>query len=63
MISFPLTNVDKALLGHIILNDYNIPNLIMNNVEILLGGRYEPNTGLFLSFTLIPLPAKEKHVD
>ncbi len=60
MITFPLNDVDGALIGHVLLNDYNIPNLIVDGAELLLSGSYKPNTGLFLSFTVVPLPAKEK---
>ncbi len=59
MISFPLTDAHGALIGHIILNDYSVPNLIVNNVELLLSGSYKPSTGVFLSFMVVPLPAKE----
>ncbi len=63
MISYPLTNVDGAFIGYVVLKDDGVPKLIMNNEELMLGGTYNPNTGLFLSFMLVPLPDKEKHGD
>ncbi len=60
MISYPLTNVDGAFIGYVVLKDDGVPKLIMNNEELMLSGTYKPSAGLFLSFMVVPLPAKEK---
>jgi len=61
MISYPLTDVNGTVIGTVALKDDDVPNLIMNDVELSLGGSFDPNNKTFLSFILVLLPVKERH--
>ncbi len=61
MVSYPLTDVNGTRIGAITLKDDELPNLIMNDVDISLGGSFDPNSKTFLSFLLVPSPIKERY--
>jgi hypothetical protein len=60
MITYKLTDINENVIGTITLKDDLIPNLIMNNTELMLGGAYSPGENKFKFFTVIPVPVKEK---
>ncbi len=60
MITYKLTDTEGNVLGTISLEDNLIPTLIMNDVELMLGGSFVLSENKFLNFTVIPVPVKEE---
>lgn len=60
MINYKLTDITGKVIGTITLEDDTIPRLIMDDVEILLGGSFVLDKNIFLNFTVIIEPTKEK---
>ncbi len=61
MIRYPMTDINGTIIGTVVLENDDVPNLIMNDVKVLLGGSSNPIDKTFLSFILVPLPIKERH--
>ncbi len=59
MVNYALGDVNGKVLGVVTLFDDDIPKLIMNGVELILGGTFIHDENKFLNFTLIPVAAKE----
>jgi hypothetical protein len=63
MIDYKLIDITGNVIGTITLKEESIPNLIMDDVEFLLGGSFVPGENKFLNFIVVPVPVKEKVTD
>ncbi len=60
MIEYKLTDINGNVLGVITLVDDTIPTLIMNDVELVLGGSFSRIENKFVNFILLPATIKEE---
>jgi hypothetical protein len=60
MFKYNLIDITGNVIGNITLKEESLPNLIMDDVEFLLGGSFIPSKNIFLNFIVIPVSAKEE---